>query len=605
MCRPSAAVSGLLELGHGIESEFEHVAGEVQLAAFDQLPSNDLEQAGLDHPTLAMALLEPGIGKQQVKAIDGAGLEHAIEIDVEVDVAKHQVRDRAGPVLDSLVQQLEHGLADLEPDHEPLGVAVGQLERELSVGAAELDLDPLEPGRDRDWLGADLEEVSAERIDMLANPSHERRFLADPGFPDHSGASRRTLVTVAGLARMFGSTGSLLGVLVLSGAGAGAAELPTVELRATLDAGMDSATDQRTHELTFAEDSVVDRPMIAADSAERAHWTMPPMPAGPLPRWIAHRPTPRETIEQIAHRHRVSARHIREWNHLAPDFQPSFERTRPKSLKVWANQLLPARQALEHRVRAGETWVELADRHGVDSQDLRAWNVGQVGRELELGEALTVWIDPIVYQSIVEDPEPDSPVRPGAHGVGSPNRGTLVAGVQIPLGEAWELRYPNSAYGTTFAIRHLLAALDEFAQTGTTARPIKLGTMSRPRGGQVGHHDSHQTGRDLDIRLPLRESVPASLAPTARRVDWTATWRLIEAFAHTGAVQVIFLDYAMQKRVHRAAKAVGASDETLAKLLQWPRGSASNQALVRHEPGHAQHVHVRFTCGPSEPECID
>ena len=129
--------------------------------------------------------------------------------------------------------------------------------------------------------------------------------------------------------------------------------------------------------------------------------------------------------------------------------------------------------------------------------------------------------------------------------------------------------------------------------------------MSRPRGGQVGHHHSHQSGRDLDIRLPLRESVPASLAPTARRVDWAATWALIQAFARTGAVQVIFLDYATQKRVHKAAKAAGASDEELAALLQWPLGSVSNQALVRNEPGHDQHMHVRFVCGPAEPECVD
>jgi murein endopeptidase/transposase-like protein len=402
------------------------------------------------------------------------------------------------------------------------------------------------------------------------------------------------------LARLFASTGTLLAMLALSGASAGQGGIdpPAVELRA-------ATRDVESVELTLAEDSVVDRPMIAADLAERARWTMPPMPAGPLPRWIRHRPAPRETIEQIAFRHGVEPRQIREWNHLSADFQPSWERSRPKSLTLWARKLPPARQALEHRVREGDSWAELARRHGVDSADLRAWNVGDAGRELDVGERITIWIDPIVYQSIVEDPEPDSPVRPGAHGVGSPNQGVLVAGVQIPEGERWELRFPNSAYGTTFAVRQLLVALDEFARTSDYGRPIKLGTMSRPRGGEVGGHQSHQTGRDLDIRLPLRETVPAGLAPIARRVDWTASWLLIRALARTPGVQVIFLDYAMQKRVHKAAKAAGASDEELGELLQWPRGSASNQALVRHEPGHAQHVHVRFACGPAEPECVD
>ena len=413
---------------------------------------------------------------------------------------------------------------------------------------------------------------------------------------------------MAGLARMFASIGTLLGLIALGGAELDAAP-PVVELRGTnqLD-DFDEHVDNHFEadlELILAEDNVLDRPTIAADLAERARWTMPAPLAGPLPRWIRHRPAPRETIEQIALRHGVEARKLREWNHLDADFQPSYQRGQPKSLVVWANQLPPPRQALELEVGEGDTWAELAHRYGVDSADLRAWNVADAGRELDLGERLTVWIDPIVYQSIVEDPEPDSPVRPGAHGVGDPNHGALVAGVQIPAGEHWELRYPKSAYGTTFAIRELIAALDDFAEVSGYARPIKLGTMSRPRGGQVGHHHSHQSGRDLDIRLPLRESVPASLAPTARRVDWAATWALIQAFARTGAVQVIFLDYATQKRVHKAAKAAGASDEELAALLQWPLGSVSNQALVRNEPGHDQHMHVRFVCGPAEPECVD
>lgn len=409
---------------------------------------------------------------------------------------------------------------------------------------------------------------------------------------------------------LLGSTGVLLlASLALAGAQREPAYLRTVEVEAEVEA-VEAEVEEAEVEvdasaLMLPEDSVIDQPMVAADRSERARWQMPSVPEGPLPRWVRHRPVPGETIEQIALRFGVEPSHVRQWNELADDFQPGFARGRPRSLAILARQVLPGRAALEHQVRAGETWWAIGDRYGVDGSDLLAYNVGEVGRELEVGERIAVWIDPIVYASIVDDPEPDSPVRAGAHGVGSPNRGRLVAGVPIPVGEHWELRFPKSAYGTTFAVRSLLAALDHFATTSGYARAIKLGTMSRPRGGQVGKHESHQTGRDLDVRLPLRESIPAGLAPTPRRIDWLAVWQLLDAFEQTGAVQVIFLDYAMQKRVHKAATAAGVSEERLAAMLQWPRGSASNEAIVRHEPGHAAHMHVRFRCGPAEPECVD
>jgi murein endopeptidase len=63
------------------------------------------------------------------------------------------------------------------------------------------------------------------------------------------------------------------------------------------------------------------------------------------------------------------------------------------------------------------------------------------------------------------------------------------------------------------------------------------------------------------------------------------------------------LDYACQRRLYQAAQALGVSDELLAATLQYPRGSAASLGKVRHAPGHEGHIHVRFACGPAEPEC--
>lgn len=366
---------------------------------------------------------------------------------------------------------------------------------------------------------------------------------------------------------------------------------------------------ERSESIEMRELSVVDQPLEPAlEEVEpfAASWRMPEHDVGELPRWIEHRTLPGETIEQLALRYGVAPARIREWNELGDGEQP--HPWRPKPLRIHARRYPPPCQRLEHVVVEGDSWGSLSRRYGVDYRQLRARNVGEIGRELEVGERVEIWIDPIVFDSIVNDEPPSDRarlVRPGAHGVGTPQAGALVAGVQIPLGEGYELRYPNSAYGTTFAVRQAIAALDRFAETSDFPYPLRVGTMSRQRGGEIGGHHSHQSGRDLDVRLPLRREVPQSLSSTLRRVDWTATWELVRAFATAAEVSVIFLDYTAQRRLYKAAQAAGASEAELDEMLQYPRGSKANLGLIRHSPGHDGHIHVRFPCGPAEPECAD
>jgi murein endopeptidase len=393
--------------------------------------------------------------------------------------------------------------------------------------------------------------------------------------------------------------GSLLLISACEAAAAPAIEqLPAVQVLESSEARLD-----------MSELHIVDRPLEPArehvvDAAPS--WQMPDHEPGELPRWIEHPTLPGETIEQLALRFGVQASSIRAWNDLAADEQPHA--WRPEPLRIYAHRYPPPHMLIEHEVQAGDTWGSLSRRYGVDYRRLRVRNVGELGRELELGERVQVWIDPQVYDAINHDrPANDRArlVRPGAHGIGVPQAGSLVAGVQIPPGDGYELRYPNSAYGTTFAVRQTIAALDHFVAWSDYPHPISVGTMSRQRGGEIGGHLSHQTGRDLDIRLPLRAEIPQALSPTLRRVDWTTTWALVRAFAEAAEVSVIFLDYAAQRRLYKAAQAAGASEAQLDAMLQYPRGSKANLGLIRHSPGHDGHIHVRFPCGPAEPECAD
>ena len=201
------------------------------------------------------------------------------------------------------------------------------------------------------------------------------------------------------------------------------------------------------------------------------------------------------------------------------------------------------------------------------------------------------------------DPLTPEGVRRGGVGIGSPNDGVLLNGVQIPEGSSYRLRFPKSAYGTTHAVEQFLAAMEVLGELEDAPARVAVGSMSRPRGGPLGTHQSHQTGRDLDLRLPRRAGVPSWQALKPSRVNWLGTWRLVQALARTD-VEVIFLDYGMQRRLYQAAEKAGASEEELATLLQYPRGRHARRGLVRHEDGHDKHLHVRFRCGPCETECV-
>ncbi len=321
-------------------------------------------------------------------------------------------------------------------------------------------------------------------------------------------------------------------------------------------------------------------------------------------RWFRHRVVKRETVEQLALRYRVKASSLRSWNKLDEDEQPE----EGSKLRVFSAITTPPREPVEYTLREGESWVSISRPFGANPADVRRYNYYRVRRNLDPGEVVVVWADPMIRDAIARDDPPPGPaaeIRPGGYSYGFPHRGQLINGVRIPESEAYVLRYPNSAWGTTWAVRATVTALHGFREKSGYGGLVRLGTMSRQRGGDVGGHRSHQSGRDLDVRLPLRAELNQQLKPSKRRVDWLATWRLIDAFLETGKVKVIFFDYRRQKLIYRAAKESGVSEEELDEVLQWPIGRGELDGKVRHSSGHTGHIHVRFTCAPYETECVD
>lgn len=318
--------------------------------------------------------------------------------------------------------------------------------------------------------------------------------------------------------------------------------------------------------------------------------------------WITHRVAPVETIRQLALRYRSDPGKIRAWNGL-----PAGAKARAgKKLRILAKKTPPPREKLRVTATEEDTWGRIGHRYGVDPSDLRKANAHRVGRRLDPGDAVDVWYDPTIYAAIEADDPPPGPaaaVSPGAYGIGRPQDGRLVNGTRIPTSDAYELRYPGSAWGTTAAVRALVTAIHGWRDDTGYAGRLAIGAMSRERGRKIGGHLSHQTGRDVDVRLPLRESLRQTLTPLGRRVDWWAVWRLFVALEETGMTRRIFLDYKLQKRLYKAAKEHGVPTEVRRKMIQFPRGPGTNFGLVRHSPGHDRHFHVRFRCAVYETEC--
>jgi murein endopeptidase/LysM repeat protein len=390
-----------------------------------------------------------------------------------------------------------------------------------------------------------------------------------------------------------------------SWAGAPALEAPNHHEGTDADASAPMVTGQRDLETDddpleqlVEDDALVSASTVAGACSER-HSVVPVETSA----FLRHVVAPRESVAQIAHRYDVAPWRLREWNALTADVMSLQKGTK---LRVKPSRVSPARQRVQYTVQAGDTWWRVAVSHGVDSMDLRSYNWPYRGK-MTPGETLQIWIDPLIYDWIQATPDgvltSSEEVRRGGVGIGPPNDGVLVNGVSIPEGDGYRLRFPKSGYGTTHAVEQFLAAMKVFREIDEELPIVAVGSMSRPRGGPLGTHQSHQTGRDLDVRLPRRAGVASWQALKASRVDWTAAWRLVQAFARTD-VEVIFLDYRMQRRLARAAEAAGADAEELATLLQYPRGRHARRGLVRHADGHDKHLHVRFRCGPCETECV-
>lgn len=198
----------------------------------------------------------------------------------------------------------------------------------------------------------------------------------------------------------------------------------------------------------------------------------------------------------------------------------------------------------------------------------------------------------------------------GSVSLGRPNRGGLFNGVQMPEHQLWHLEEPENAWGTRETIDSIRRAVERVESDHPGSPPLHIGHISRPRGGWLRPHRSHQSGRDVDLGYYYQEG-PRWYAPaTAKNLDRPRTWSLLMGLLTQGNVEYVFITRDVQALLVEYGRDQGFEESWLAQLFDSvPKQGAGAKArgvskgrrlqlppepLVRHRWGHHTHLHVRF-----------
>lgn len=258
------------------------------------------------------------------------------------------------------------------------------------------------------------------------------------------------------------------------------------------------------------------------------------------------------------------------------------------------------RTVLTHYVMSGDTLIDIAKRYDTTVKDIQRRNKLS-GSMIRPGQRLRV---------VVGKDGRGRPI-PG-QSVGESDKGKLINGMQLPRGPGYYRRRPDRAWGANHTIFHIRRAISVVRARFPKIHDLAIGDISRRTGGKLAQHKSHQSGRDADIGFYYTKrpkGYPRSFVEgTGKNLDMRATWAMLSAFADTarspGGVEKMFLDYDLQKLFYEWAMKRGVDKSKLERMFQYPHGRGTSSGIIRHEPGHSGHVHVRFKCPEGDKACL-
>lgn len=223
-----------------------------------------------------------------------------------------------------------------------------------------------------------------------------------------------------------------------------------------------------------------------------------------------------------------------------------------------------------------------------DAEDAgeRPWLQLPVLPEVNVVHPLAALDDLEIEQMVLHDPG-----ALGSMSVGAPNRGSLFNGVQLPDSPLWKLADPEHAWGTRESIDFVAHAISRVNEYFPDAPVLYVGDFSGKAGGRLRPHQSHQSGRDVDLGYYYSTGPAWYKRATAKTLDRPRTWALLETLLKETRVEYVFMDRSIQLLLKEYALAQGEDPEWLSRVFEGP---ANRDSIVRHRWGHATHLHVRF-----------
>jgi penicillin-insensitive murein endopeptidase len=210
-----------------------------------------------------------------------------------------------------------------------------------------------------------------------------------------------------------------------------------------------------------------------------------------------------------------------------------------------------------------------------------------------------------------------SPLAPSFRGtVGAPNLGVQTDAVELPVSGPGFVRFRPEGphhYGRPRLVEALTRVARELADGDPSAPPLVIGDLSAKWGGKIDGHQSHRSGRDVDILYQYltpggaRVTAPGFIHIQADglarnpddghilRLDVEHEWRLVKALvtAPEIGVQFMFASRNVEALLIDYAVARGEPLDVIlhAQSVMWQP--------VDSLP-HDDHIHLRIACSVEE-----
>lgn len=285
-----------------------------------------------------------------------------------------------------------------------------------------------------------------------------------------------------------------------------------------------------------------------------------------------------DSLSSIAKRYDVTVNDLRRWNHLRKD------RIRPGDRL----HLRPATRL--YKVKKGDTLAKIAKREGGTVEDIVELNPGIDDGKLRAGETIEV-----------PGGEVNGPAHPSKEAKRSARRGKRESCpnkiTRVPKHIGYRRAHSDAGWATAQTNSFLRKGFSYLLSRHRLAPRVEVLDASRQDLGPVGDHRSHQEGRDVDIsyyqKICPRKGCPAEVV-SPDKLDVRRQWTLLRYWLKRDQVDMIFIDRGLQAKLYEYAKKHGTKKKQLDEWFQYPRAAGAQEGIIRHWPGHRNHLHVRF-----------